>query len=264
MKRINYYCYFLLVVLFGIVAGCKSDNDTPNVDWIDQEFAAVLESRGYIKDASTVTKKEVERLTLIDVSGVDYSTRGTISSMKGLEYFVNLEELKCHSLLLNKLDISSLKKLRVLECHENYLTSLDVSANNNLEYFTCYTNRIGNLDLGGLKQLKVLDCSSNSFTSLDVSDLGELSHLTCSGLNLTTLDVSNNTKIEDLRCHGNMLKGIDISNCTSLGVLDCRWNPGENGIFKVTAWFDKINTDQIWIVFEGNKGEDVRMEIEKR
>lgn len=263
MKRIN-YCYFLLVVLSGIVAGCKSDNDTPNVDWIDQEFAAVLESRGYIKNASTVTIKEVERLTSIDVSGVDYSDRGTIRSMKGLEYFVNLEELKCHSLLLTKLDVSSLKKLRVLECHENYLTSLDVSANKDLEYFTCYTNRIDNLDLGGLKQLKVLDCSSNSFTSLDVSDQEELSQLTCSGLNLTTLDVSNNTKLGDLRCHANKLKGVDISNCKSFGVLDCRWNPGENGIFKVTAWFDDINTASIWIVFEGNKGEDVKLEIVKK
>lgn len=201
-----------------------SQEAKPNTDWIDSEFATILEDRGYIKDASTVTTKEVEQLTRIDVSGTDYSNRGTLKSMKGLEYFINLEELKCHSNLLTELNVSTLKKLKVLECHENYLTSLKLTSNTNIEYLKCYTNEIIELDLKNQKLLKELDCSNNRFSTLNVEEQKELTNLTCGFLKLTSLDVTKNTALKSLHCQDNSLTSLDVSQNTSLTSLHCGGN----------------------------------------
>ncbi|MDE5844700.1 MAG: hypothetical protein K2H44_04885 [Muribaculaceae bacterium] len=222
-----------------VLANIQISQDVLNTDWIDSEFAKVLENRGYIKHASTITIKEVEQLTKIDISGTDYSNRGTLKSMKGLEYFVNLEELKCHSNLLTELNVSSLKKLKILECHENYLSSLTL--NTNLEYLTCYTNEIIELDLKGLNKLKVMDCSNNRFSTLNLKDQEDLAKLTCAYLGLISLDVSNNKKLEYLGCYTNKLKGINITQNKLLDILDVKGNPGDNGVFTITAWFNAEN-----------------------
>lgn len=149
---------FALSALLAVSA-CSDDKhgDEPlpvGDEWIDPVFAQVLQERGYITDAETVTPLDVSDLTEVDVSGT-YENRGSITSVRGLEHF------------------NSLKKFY---CRYNQLTALDVSKNTQLEYLYCEYN------------------------------------------SLTALDVSKNTLLTRLRCNN---------------------NPGENGKFKVTAWFDQ-------------------------
>ncbi len=228
-----------------VLANIQISQDVLNTDWIDSEFAKVLENRGYIKNASTVTIKEVEQLTKIDVSGTDYS--GTIKSMKGLEYFVNLEELNCNSNILTELNVSSLKKLKVLDCSINYsLTSINISQNTALTHFICewcpitsidisHNIVLTHLDLRGTSQITKLDvsknialtylvCTDNQVSSLDVSSCSKLNHLWCANCKLTKLDISKNTLLTTLWCDNNLLTTLDVSKNPLLNSLNCTGN----------------------------------------
>ena len=228
-----------------VLANIQISQDVLNTDWIDSEFAKVLENRGYIKNASTVTIKEVEQLTKIDVSGTDYS--GTIKSMKGLEYFVNLEELNCNSNILTELNVSSLKKLKVLDCSINYsLTSINISQNTALTHFICEWCPITSidvsqnivlthLDLRGTSQITKLDvsknialtylvCTDNQVSSIDVSSCSKLNHLWCANCKLTKLDISKNTLLTTLWCDNNLLTDLDVSKNPLLNSLNCSGN----------------------------------------
>ena len=80
-------------------------------------------------------KEELEAVTEIDVSGMD------IRSLQGIEYFPNLQTLKCAKNQLTTLDVSKNLKLTTLDCSENQLTSLDLSQNTALTSLNCEGNR---------------------------------------------------------------------------------------------------------------------------
>lgn len=64
--------------------------------------------------------------------------------------------------------------------------------------------------------------------------------LSCEDNNLSSLDVSNGIKLFEISCESNNLTSLDISSNTELAMFNCDSNPGENGIFRVTApWIDK-------------------------
>lgn len=209
--------------------GESEENAYP--EWIAPTFAQALEERGYIENAYTVTKEEVATLTKVNVSGIDYQNKWYITSLKGLEYFVNLEEFDCGSNYITEIDVSNLTKLTHLRCVENDIEKLDVSNLKNLVSLYCYTNQITSLDLSNNSKITYLDCSNNRFSSLNVSNLVLLKSLTCSYLNLTELDVTNCTLLLRLLCHGNKLQNLNISTLKYLGSLDIRWNPGKDNIF---------------------------------
>lgn len=68
---------FLITILSSVtLSGCSDSDDEPTLppvgdEWIDPVFARVLQERGYITDAATVTPADVENLEDIDVSGSD-------------------------------------------------------------------------------------------------------------------------------------------------------------------------------------------------
>lgn len=186
-------------------------------EWIDPEFAKVLQQKGYIKNAATVRPSEVEKLTQINVSGTSSYNRGSLTSLRGIEYFSSLCKLYCQYNQLSSLDLSWNRELTVLNCGYNQLTDLDISRN---------------------KQLTSLRCYSNILTSLDVSNNTQLSMLWCDSNNLTSLDVSKNTRLNQLYCDYNKLTSLDISNNTELFYFTCHNNPGSNKQFRVKSWFD--------------------------
>ena len=188
----------------------------------------------------------------------------SISSLKGIEYFVNvqsidcrgnnltqldvskntaLEDLLCSENNLTQLDVSKNTALEVLYCSENNLTQLDVSKNtvlaklscqqNNLTqldvsknvwYLNCYNNNLTQLDISKSVELRDLSCAKNNLTQLDVSKNTELQDLDCSGNNLTQLDVSENAKLCELKCYNNNISQLDMSNKSNLRILSCDRN----------------------------------------
>ncbi len=165
---------------------------------------------------------------------------GRIFSLKGIEFFKNLDTLECGGNRLTSLNVSSNTKLRELKCWENQLTSLNVSgcrildyldcAENQLtslnvsacialSYLDCYNNQLTSFDMSGCKNLEVFNCSINQLKSLDVTGLRYLEYLGCYNNQLTSLDVSKNTKLETLLCVANQLTTLDVSKNTNLQYL---------------------------------------------
>ena len=188
----------------------------------------------------------------------------SISSLKGIEYFVNVQSIDCRGNNLTQLDVSKNTALEDLLCSENNLTQLDVSKNiyllgldcsennltqldvskntvlaklscqqNNLTqldvsknvwYLNCYNNNLTQLDISKSVELRDLSCAKNNLTQLDVSKNTELQDLDCSGNNLTQLDVSENAKLCELKCYNNNISQLDMSNKSNLRILSCDRN----------------------------------------
>ena len=171
-----------------------------------------------------------------------------------------LISLVCENCDLASLDISSNTKLRILDCNYNNLTSLDVSNNTKLQELACPNNKLTALDLNSNTELErlecgrnnlssldvirntelwLLDCHYNKLTSLDVSSNTKLQFLYCEDNNLSSLDVSNGIELFEICCQSNNLASLDLSHNTKLAKFNCHYNPGTNGIFRVTApWID--------------------------
>lgn len=148
-----------------------------------------------------------------------------ISSLEGIQAFVNLKELNILGNQLTKLNISSNVLLKTLECYENNLTELNVSSNVLLEYLYCYGNQLTELNVSSNVSLKDLWCFENSISNLDVTHNLELTHLICKNNKLTSLDVSKNSLLLNLSFSHNNLNSIDISKNLKLRLLDCSYNP---------------------------------------
>ncbi len=117
---------------------CSDDKEPLPVgdEWIDPVFAEVLQERGYIADAKTVTPHEVANIMAIDVSG-PYGIRGAIKSLRGISHFTNLRNLDCGNNQLEALDVSQNAALIELDCSDNRLTALDVSKSRALAKLRC-------------------------------------------------------------------------------------------------------------------------------
>lgn len=56
-------------------------------EWIDPDFAKVLQAKGYIANAETVTPADVADIPYVNVS------ESELASLRGIEYFVSLKKL---------------------------------------------------------------------------------------------------------------------------------------------------------------------------
>ena len=182
----------------------------------DETFREYLEQ--FDKDDDTfLSTAERNAVKTIDVSE-GYNGQ-KITSLKGIEFFPNLETLWCYENQLTSLDVSKNPELNELRCHENQLTSLDVSENTKLTILTCGTNKLTSLDVSQNTALKGLSCSNNQLTELDVRQNAELVNLYCSDNQLTELDVSRNNKLFRLDASNNCLTNLNVDN-TSITIFD--------------------------------------------
>ena len=147
-KRIFLVFAFLTAVCVFTAFG--DDNRQPiGNEWIDPGFANVLQKRGYIKDAITVTPADVADITEFNVSD------SQLTSLRGIEYFVSLKELDCSSNQLRAIDVSGNPQLAILKCSDNQLTGLDVSKNPQLMYFECGDNQLTELDVSNNPKMEI-------------------------------------------------------------------------------------------------------------
>ena len=170
-------------------------------------------------DETTYYYELREGITELDINSTE------IKSLKGVEYFTELEYLICHyNNQLTSLDVSKNTKLTSLDCEFNQLTSLDVSGCSELKVLDCSANQLISLDVSQNYNLTDLDCSSNPLTFLDVSQNVALTELNCCSNQLTDLDVSNNTALETLSCDDNQLTDLALSENVALTHLSCNDN----------------------------------------
>lgn len=109
-----------------------------------------------------------------------------ISSLKGIEFFTNLEVLNCSNNNLSSLYLETNTKLKTLECQQNNIASLDLSYNTQMTTLWCWENNLSVLIMSGATELETLNCSFNSLSVIDLSDSAKINHLRCDDQTIVT------------------------------------------------------------------------------
>ncbi len=181
--------------------------------------------RNYIKTykaggRDVLTVEEQRKVETIEVEGKN------ISSLRGIEAFPNLTELKCGNNSIQKLDLRQNPKLKTLKCNKNQLTQLDLSKNPDIDYLNCSENQLKQLDVSHLKNLVMLNCSHNDLEQLDVRNSKFLETLYCSSNRLTELDadVTHKSRLVSVECQNNQLTSLILGQNKLLKKLNCAHN----------------------------------------
>ena len=216
------------IAFLGIVDNSEVNIDGPGVilnetNFPDATFRAYISNLTGVEEGETVSEDKLFSVKSINVSGRS-ETIGSITDLKGIEYFTAINCLNCSYNQLTALDVSKNIVLTTLECNNNKLTNLDVSKNTSLTSLLCYMNQLVSLDVSKNASLTDLSCNNNQLTNLDMSNVTTLVKLNCSNNQLPSLDVSANTALISLDCGGNQLSSLDVSKNTSMTSLLCDRN----------------------------------------
>lgn len=153
---------------------------------IDEEHFPDLKFRKYIiryfdtnKD-NALDDLEIQNAKEIVFDALeDVNDRSKVASLKGIEYFTQLELLRCADNQLSELDIAKNTALRVLDCSGNRIAALDLSHNTALEKLDCRQNDIREIDVSSNTGLNILRCDGNPWVSLNVGSLPEKESFFC-------------------------------------------------------------------------------------
>ena len=200
-----------------------------------------------------LTDAEREAVKQIEVISKD------IASLKGIEYFYELEYLDAEGNPLTELDLSENTVLRTVSLCYNQLESVDVTGLELLSNLDVSYNRLTALNLQTNTALQSLDCSGNGLRALDVSACTELTSLSCSENSIQVLDVSALTGLKGLYCNDNALSTLDLHANALLEELDCSSN-------HLTSIDLRANTllRVLWTIGNGMTALDVSMLPELR
>ncbi len=181
----------------------------------DDEFRDYLLGEDFGAD-DKLTEAEIQEIKEIDVSGMSY-----ITSLKGIEFFQNLETLFCVMTRITELDISKNLNLQSLICNETEISELDVRNNTNLNNLDCVMTRITKLDVSKNPNLQYLYCTSTKISELDVRNNPNLNNLDCANTKISELDVRNNPNLQYLYCTNTKISELDVSKNPNLQRLIC-------------------------------------------
>lgn len=148
-----------------------------------------------------------------------------IRSVKGIEYFTEIQGLWCLNNQIFNWDLSGNPHLKGIWCSHNNFTSLDFSACPELEWVYCFNCKLESLNIRNNPELAYLECNANpNLKELDLSGNPKLENLFASECGLTSLDLSNNDMLCELAAFKNNLSSIDLSNNPKLKRLDIWYN----------------------------------------
>ncbi len=191
----------------------------------DPVFRSVISGSDYDRDGNGILDENEIGLTLnIYCNGMG------VRSLKGVEYFEDLQGLWCRDNQIDSIDVTNLKDLRGLWCSNNPISSLDLTQNPELVWVYCYDCNLTALDVSHNPKMAYIECNTNPIPVLDVSHNPELEHLTCGSCLLTSLDVSHNPNLSHLDAFRNKLTSLDVSNNPKMKRLDIWDNPGLGSI----------------------------------
>ncbi len=196
-------------------------------DWVLPEAESFNTSAPY--PADDISSASGVSSTLTEAESFGAATVGSITSLKGIEFFTALQKLYCYGNQITALDLSRNTELDTLACglridgvnYGNKLSSLDLSNNKKLRILACDGNLLKTLDLSGNTELEMLECISNELESLLITNSLKLSWLYCWDNKLTSLDISGNLNLEYLDCGINALTSLSVAANSKLKTLEC-------------------------------------------
>lgn len=215
-----------VILAFALIIGAFSFNSSfaagQDVEINETNFPDPT-FREYVKRFDNNRNGKLSNSEINVVKNIDVSEKN-IQSIKGVEFFVDLEELECVKNKISDINVSKNTKLKKLNCEWNELTNLDVTKNTSLIELRCGINHLTTIDLKNNKNLRVLWCQTNRFTNLDIKENILLNEVFLVKNEISTLDLSNNKELQILDVSENNIKNIDLSNNTKLVKLDARTN----------------------------------------
>lgn len=192
---------------------------------------------------AVMTKEFVESVETIEIPSGQY----TITSLSGIENFINLKRLECARTGLTECNLSKNTKLESVAVWGNSLTTLDLSNQASLFDINCAQNEtLQTLNINANVRLKYLIIDDTNLQSLvipnpetiwqlaysrtplnlDLSKFTGLEILFCSGNKLTTINLNLKTKqkLTNLECDSNSLTSLDLKEYPNLERLICWQN----------------------------------------
>ena len=235
MKKIIYAALALTMVsLFGIggteIQGksIEINEDTfPDNDFqMYISYAFDTNQDGKLSDAERNAVKEID---INDCSEYKLELEyNSATSVKGIEYFPNLEKLDCSQNMIEKLDVSKLKNLKELRCMDNNIKRLNVRKNTNLKFLYCAGNKLEQIDISKNKNLQEFYARENKISKIDLSKNTKLKFFGISENKIQKLDLKKQKKLEGLYCAGNKIEKLNLKYNKNLVSLDCQDNKIEN------------------------------------
>lgn len=157
---------------------------------------------------------------------LDANADGEIDlSEAALAYYINVDNSGVTSLI----GLEAFLNLKWLHSKGNDIVSVDLSGFANLEYFDCRGNNIYSVSVSGLNALEAIYFDNNPLSFLDLHDLPVLGQVYCSNTLLTELDLSHLPSLKWFRANDNpLLTKVNIHNGSILeypGECDLSNNP---------------------------------------
>jgi hypothetical protein len=151
----------------------------------------------------------------------------SISSLTGIEAFINLTSLICYTNPLGSLNVSQNGALTNLDCNSNQLTTIDLSNNSALTSLRIMFNSLTTINVSQNSALLYLDVGYNSLSVIDVSNNSSLVFLGCYNNLIENINVSTNLNLRNIACYSNnQLNSLNIansnnSNFTGMNAFTC-------------------------------------------
>lgn len=182
----------------------------------DSDFLKVLVDRKLLPSEDIVTQEQLNAIKKIEISATE-SAKGSLKSLRGIEFMPSLQVLKCDYHELESLDVSHNAALVELYVSGNGMTELNVTNTPKLVRLYAQYNMIASIDLTDKPVLRMLMLGENNLASLDITG-----------------------------CSPSALLGFT-----------CAMNPGKDGEFRIKAWFDNSSipanyTNSDWTDKDGN------------
>ena len=193
--------------------------------------------KDYLVDAFDVDGDgEISRGEALLVNTIDCRDL-SISTLSGIEYFINLTTLRCAGNQLTYLDIAGLTKLELLDCSVNRLSSLELSSFGNLKQLMCRDNLLTALYVMHNAELNTIDCRDNKMQAINVRQNLKLHTLYCSGNSpgFTIYIISGQASINILKdsdavIDATVVTGVTIPDAYFEAYLFANFDSDGNGI----------------------------------
>ena len=209
--------FFLLVYLSVFL---YNNAASQNVTIPDAAFLAALIQSGVDTNADgAIQVSEAKSISALNVS------HAGISSMEGVQAFINLTTIICEGNFITFLDLSGINALEHIDVSNNQLNELILSPLSSLASFDCSNNMLTSVDLSSSTDINFININNNFFSAIDINHMVNLTSLFCRNNLIPELDLSSSQMIAELDCAFNLLTALDCSGLSSLAFLEIEGNP---------------------------------------
>ena len=173
-----------------------------------------------------------------------------ITSLKGLEYFLNLDSLdvNCQPVGSSVKSIEGLTKLRYLRIGYVGLSEINTSQMPELTGLCVFGNReLRQLDLSHNKKLQELYCQDTKLTELDLTPLTELQKILTNRSKLRKITWGQHPKLERIEIVSNQLTSLELSNMPLLKELHANSNQLQSVQLKNLPSLQRLNLYQNYL-----------------